>query len=192
MFRFSDVKSFPFARTGLECGKGIWLAEFDKSNSLLLLKGLVMMRAFLVMCLVGAFLCPPAFAQQDRVPPVELYKTMADANKATGWVLFREYDGHQWVYFTPLVTLHCRVTEIRYSINSPALDQKFPLPECHPALPFSLPPDAGPEAIALTLDSHQAEKVAVQIVFDDGTESDVLVFEPCDGVGEATCAFMVE
>ena len=49
----------------------------------------------------------PASAQQDAVPPIELYKTMAEANKASGWVAFREYDGRQWVYFTPLVTLHC-------------------------------------------------------------------------------------
>lgn len=134
----------------------------------------------------------PAFAQQDTVPPVDLYKTMAEANKSSGWVAFREYDGKQWIYFTPLVTLHCRLKEIRYSINSPALDQRFPLPDCQPALPFSLPSDAGPEAIALTLSPGEAEKVAVQIVFDDDTESEVLVYEPCVAVGDATCAILVE
>lgn len=134
----------------------------------------------------------PAHAQQDRVPPVDLYKTMVEANKASGWVAFRDFDGQQWVYFTPLVTLHCRLTEIRYSINSQDLDQRFPLPDCHPALPFSLPPDAGPEAIALTLPLGTAEKVAVQIVFDDNTKTGVVVYEPCIAVGDATCAFLVE
>lgn len=144
--------------------------------------------------LAGALLTwsVPAFAQQDRVPPVELYKSMADANKASGWVVFRNFNGQQLVYFTPLVTLHCRVTEIRYSINSPDLDQRFPLPACHPALPFSMPPEAGLEDIALVLPEGTADKVAVQIVFDDDTQSEMLVYEPCDAVGDSTCAWLID
>lgn len=142
--------------------------------------------------LVAIMFSTPGLAQQDRVPPVETYKMMADANRASGWVAFRNYGGQQLVYFTPLVTLHCGINEVRYSINTPALDAVFPLPDCHPALPFSLPPDAGLEAIALSLPPGTAELVAVQITYTDGSQSDVLVFEPCDAVGDATCAFLVE
>lgn len=152
-----------------------------------------MMIMRLLVILIVAFGCAsPALAQQDRVPPVATYKMMADANKASGWVAFRNYDGKQLIYFTPLVTLHCGISEIAYSINSPALNEIFPLPACHPALPFSLPPDAGLEAIALSLPLSSAERVAVQITYNDGSQSGILVFEPCVAVGDATCAFLVE
>ncbi len=150
------------------------------------------MKKTLLLLLALSSLITPVFAQQNKIPPMELYEAMAEANKASGWVQFREYNGAQWVYFTPLVMLRCRVKEIRYSINSPDLDQIFPLVACHPALPFSLPPDVGPEAIAITLSPNQAEKIAVQIIYEDDSESEVMVFEPCIGVGEATCASIVQ
>ncbi len=162
---------------------------------IVVLGGLIMTKqiaVFFLVILVGFFIFSPAYAQQNKIPPMELYKAMADANKTSGWVQFREYNGQQWVYFTPLVMLRCRVKEIRYSINSPDLDETFPLAACHPALPFALPSDSGPEAIALTLSSRQAEKIAVQIIYEDDSESEIMVFEPCIGVGEATCASIVK
>jgi len=146
----------------------------------------------IIFFLIASLLSFPSFAQQDKTPPLELYKTMAEANKANGWVQFREYNGKQWVYFTPLVMLRCRVKEVKYSINSPDLDKIFPLVACHPAMPFSLPTDAGVDAIALTLASNQAEKIAVQITYEDDSQSEIMVFEPCIGVGEATCASIVQ
>jgi len=146
----------------------------------------------IIFFLIASLLSLPSFAQQDKIPPLELYKTMAEANKANGWVQFREYNGKQWVYFTPLVMLRCKVKEIKYSINSPDLDKNFPLVACHPAMPFSLPTDAGVDAIALTLASNQAEKIAVQITYEDDSQSEIMVFEPCIGVGEATCASIVQ
>ena len=134
----------------------------------------------------------PALAQQNKIPPMELYKTMLEANKTSGWVQFREYNGKQWVYFTPLVTLKCRLKEIRYSINSPDLDKVFPLVACHPALPFSLPTDAGVEAIALSLSSNFVQKLTVQVVFEDDSESEIMVYEPCIAVGEASCASIIK
>lgn len=145
------------------------------------------MAKFFVAISVSALFIASAFAQ-PALPPLSLYKVMAEANKATGWVAFREYDGKQWIYFTPLVTLHCRVSDVRYSINSDALDVRFSLPACVPALPFSLPSDAGPEAIAIQRASGEAKIVHVQVVFDDGSESEIVRFSPCDGVGDATCA----
>lgn len=135
---------------------------------------------------LGCFLAQPSLAQE--VPPVSLYKQMLKATRDSGWVAFRDFNGQQWVYFTPLVSLHCRATEIRYSINSDELDQLFPVPECVAALPFSMPSDSGPETIALNLPLGSAQSVTVQVLFDDDSESEILTFIPCEGAGDSTCA----
>ncbi|WP_127520085.1 hypothetical protein [Mesorhizobium sp. Z1-4] len=135
---------------------------------------------------LSASLALPAAAQE--LPPVAVYQAMLDANKASGWVQFREFGGRQLVYFTPLQTMHCRLSEIRYSVNSEALDRTFPLVDCVPALPFSLPSDAGLEAIAIELAPGEAKSVTVQVVWSDGAESEALTFVPCEGVGDQSCA----
>ncbi|MCP4318658.1 MAG: hypothetical protein GY789_22340 [Hyphomicrobiales bacterium] len=133
-----------------------------------------------------------AAGDKSRIPPQSLYQTMLDANRQTGWVQFRNYDGSQWIYFTALQTLHCRLSEIRYSINSKALDETFDLVECNPQNPMALPPDAGPETIALKLPAGTAQSIAVQVVWEDGTESAVAVYEPCKDVGDQSCAWPLE
>ena len=57
--------------------------------------------------------------------PQSLYQAMLDANKASIWVAFLNFNGQQLLYFTTIQTLHCRLKEIRYSINSDALDQEI-------------------------------------------------------------------
>ena len=126
---------------------------------------------------------------KSRVPPIKMYKTMLAANKNQGWVQFRNYGGKQLIYFSALQTLHCRLKEIRYSINSQALDKQFPLVACNPQLPFSLPPKSGLNDIAISLPKGTAKIVVVQIVWDDETKSEVVVYEPCKDVGEQTCAW---
>lgn len=142
--------------------------------------------------LLALFLVVPAHAQQSRVPPVETYKAMLDASKDQGWVAFREIDGKQFIYFTPLVSMRCGLEEVRYSINSDALDQNFELIDCIPANPFALPSDAPIGATLITLAPGEAKAVAVQAVFKDGTESEVMFYEPCEGVGDGTCAFPIQ
>ena len=61
-----------------------------------------------------------------------------------------------------------------------------------PAEPMALPPDAGPETIALKLPAGTARTVAVQVVWEDGTESPVAVYEPCKDVGDQSCAWPLE
>jgi hypothetical protein len=132
----------------------------------------------------------PALAQD--LPPKAVYEAMLNANRASGWVAFRNYGGNQLVYFTALQTMHCRLSGIRYSINSNALDKTFELVPCDPQMAFAMPPDVKPEQVYLTLAPGTAETVAVQVVWDDGTESDVMVYRPCDNVGEQTCAAVAE
>lgn len=154
------------------------------------------MRLLFVFLSVFVFASPvlvsSALAQNAGVPPVDLYKIMAGSNKPSGWVAFRNFDGKQLVYFTPIVSLHCGLSEVRYSLNSSALDQTFALPECNPALPFSMPPDTDLSTIALSQEAGSVEQVTIQIVYSDDSESEVLVYEPCPTAGDSTCAKLID
>lgn len=137
----------------------------------------------------------PAAAQEEndeqqyqaQIPDVSIYKAMLDANKQTGWVQFRNFADQQLIYFTTLQTMHCRLSEIRYSINNDTLDQRFPLAKCDPELPFNLPSDETQNWIYIDLKPGEAETIAVQAVWDDGSGSEIVVYQPCKNP-EATCA----
>jgi hypothetical protein len=148
----------------------------------------------LVLTLLLALACPAAAQEDDeadyrpQIPDVSIYKAMLDANKQTGWIQFRDFAGRQLVYFTALQTLHCRLSEVRYSINSDALDRRLPLAGCDPQLPFNLPADDATDYIYISLKPDEAETIAVQAVWDDGSGSEIVVYKPCKNAGEATCA----
>ncbi len=125
---------------------------------------------------------------KPQLPDVAIYKAMLDANKQTGWVQFRDYDDRQLIYFTALQTMHCRLSEIRYSINSDTLDQRFPLAKCNPQIPFNLPADETAEYVYISLPADTAKTLTIQAVWDDGAGSEIVVYKPCDNVGDATCA----
>ena len=143
-----------------------------------------------LMAIVNA--APAAAQASSRVPPMAVYQAMLNANKATGWVQFRDYNGRQLLYFTALQTMHCRLAEIRYSINSTLLDKTFALVPCNPALPMSLPPNAGLEDIAVSLPLGSAEMVAVQVKWQDGSASETVLYRPCPNVGDQTCALPMQ
>ena len=151
---------------------------------------------FPVLAIAGlACLSLPVFAQDTDdedykpvLPDVGIYKAMLDANKQTGWIQFRNYDDKQLIYFTALQTMHCRLSEIRYSINSDALDKRFPLGTCNPQIPFNLPDSDTNEYIYISLPAGEAKTLAIQAVWDDGAGSEIVVYKPCEGVGDATCA----
>ena len=50
------------------------------------------MKKILAFLLLSLLFITPSFAQQNKIPPLELYKAMAEVNKQNGWVQFREYD----------------------------------------------------------------------------------------------------
>ncbi|WP_276119606.1 hypothetical protein [Pararhizobium qamdonense] len=151
---------------------------------------------FHVLAIAGvACLSLPVLAQDTDdeeykpvLPDVGIYKAMLDANKQTGWIQFRNYDDKQLIYFTALQTMHCRLSEIRYSINSDALDKRFPLGTCNPQIPFNLPDSDTNEYIYISLQAGEAKTLAIQAVWDDGAGSEIVVYKPCEGVGDATCA----
>ena len=84
-----------------------------------------------------------------------IYQAMLDANKQSGWIQFRDYDDRQLIYFTALQTMRCRLSEIRYSINSDALDQRFPLGPCDVQQPFNI----GYLGVQTALDMLDGKKV---------------------------------
>ena len=141
--------------------------------------------------LLLSFNAAPA-QDRSRIPPTSVYQAMLKANKPTGWVQFRNYNGRQYIYFTALQTLHCRLTDIRFSVNSTLLDQSFALVPCNPALPMSLPPDARLHDIAVALPLGSAEMVAVQVTWEDGTTSETALYRPCPKVGDQTCALLMQ
>lgn len=156
-----------------------------------------MNRLFLicVVCLSGLIFASATSAEQvdkSRVPPIAVYKSMLDANKQNGWVQFRDYNGKQWLYFTALQTLHCRLKEIRYSINSKQLDKTFNLVPCNPQTPFSMPSDFKPSDTLITFALGTVSTVALQVVWEDESESAVAVYEPCENVGDQSCAWPLE
>jgi hypothetical protein len=81
------------------------------------------------------------------------------------WVEFND----EYAYFTMLFIRSCAVREVRYSIDSKALDQRMPVPPCslrdHGRLPAG-----DTEVLHL---AHPPEYMAVQVVYFDGSESPV-------------------
>ena len=142
---------------------------------------------------VSAFTLP-ALAQESEedeykpeLPDMQIYKAMLEANRQPGWVQFREFGGRQLIYFTALQTMHCRLKEVRYSINSDALDKTFPMASCDPELPFNLPSDESQNWLYIALKPGEAQTIAVQAIWDDGSGSEIVVYQPCKNP-EATCA----
>jgi hypothetical protein len=83
------------------------------------------------------------------------------------WAGFKDH----WVYFGSLYGASCGLREVRYSINSETLDQRFPLPPCKLLHHGESPAD---DSDVLNL-PEKPQLVAVQLVFYDGTVSQVVV-----------------
>ena len=122
----------------------------------------------------------------QTLPPRSLYQAMLEGNKASGWIAFRNFNGRQLLYFTTLQTLHCRLKEIRYSINNEDLDQRVELVKCNPAIPFSVgESDVMEGRIYKSMPLGTAFWAAVQVVWDDDTVSEIHRVKVCENVGEA-------
>lgn len=133
----------------------------------------------------------PALAQE--IPPLSLFKRMMGPSGTSGWVGFREFMGRQVIYFSGILSYHCHIEEIGYSINSSDLDKRFLVPPCDPASPYADPEHYKAEDITVMLPSRAAKSVHMQVLFDDGSESKIFEFTPCpDAVGAQTCALLVE
>lgn len=88
----------------------------------------------------------------------------------SSWAYFRDYNGRQLVYFTHLEAYRCGIAEVRYSLNSDALDREWKLQPCDPQKPNVITTDK--PYIALPLGT--ARSVTVQLTFNDGSKSAVV------------------
>ncbi len=138
--------------------------------------------------LLLAALNTPAAAQQSRVMPLDQVKNILDMTKDS-WIAYRDFNGRQLIYFTQILSWHCGMKEIRYSLNSTELDQRFPVPACNELLPNNIGQD---DKIYLSGKLGSVESLAVQLVFDDDTTTAVHVYRPCPGAGEATCGQRID
>ena len=140
---------------------------------------------------LALFVLSAQTAWGQALPPRSLYQAMLDGNKASGWIAFRNFNGRQLLYFTTLQTLHCRLKEIRYSINNEDLDQRVELVKCNPAIPFSVGEgDVMEGRIYKSMPLGTAFWAAVQVVWDDDTVSEIHRVKVCENVGEATCGIV--
>lgn len=103
------------------------------------------------------------------------------------WIAFRNYDGRQLLYFTTLISYKCGLKEIRFSLEDDGLGEYFPLPACDPQRPNAI----GDEPIYLTMPLGTATWAKVQIVYKDGTESEIVKYGVCDNPGDSTCVVVL-
>jgi hypothetical protein len=82
------------------------------------------------------------------------------------WLSFRDYDGKVLLYFTHLLSYRPVIQEIRYSINSDALDQTY---KFKPSDKMYI---AGDDLVYITVPGN-SQYASVQITYKDGTKSDV-------------------
>ena len=82
------------------------------------------------------------------------------------WLSFRDYDGKVLLYFTHLLSYRPVIQEIRYSINSDAVDQTY---KFKPSDKMYI---SGDELPYITVPAN-SEYAAVQITYKDGSKSDV-------------------
>jgi hypothetical protein len=82
------------------------------------------------------------------------------------WLSFRDYDGKVLLYFTHLLSYRPVIKEIRYSLNSEALDQNFKFK------PNDKMFIAGDDVVYLSVPAD-TQYAAVQITYKDGMKSDV-------------------
>jgi hypothetical protein len=80
---------------------------------------------------------------------------------AGSWLSFRDYDGKVLLYFTHLTSHKDAIKEVRYSLNSDAVDKIYkPMSLQGQELPFIYVPES-------------TQFACVQVTFTDGTESAV-------------------
>ena len=145
-----------------------------------------MTKSISTMALAAMLLAMPAQAQQ-AMPPEQM-KQVIGMTRAS-WVALRDWNGRQLVYFTHLISYRCGLREVRYSINAGLPDKTFPLPECNPDMPFSVPKKA---KIWISLPPETVKSIAVQVTFKDGSQSDINVYTPCANAGENACVKLVK
>ncbi len=84
------------------------------------------------------------------------------------WLQFRDFNGKTLLYFTALMSYRPVIKEVRYSLNSDALDKTFRFK------PTDKMFDVGPDVMIIV--PKNTEYAVAQVTYVDGTKSDVQKF----------------
>ena len=108
----------------------------------------------------------------NAMPPDQMKKILNMTQNS--WVSFRDFNGKQLIYFTHLEAYTCGIKEVHYSLNSDDLDKVWELQPCESEGISSIKK----EMIYLTLPLGTAKSIALQLLFVDGTKSEVIHKNP--------------
>lgn len=86
------------------------------------------------------------------------------------WAHFRDYNGRQLIYFTHLEAYRCGISQVRYSLNSDALDREWTLQPCDTSKPHNITTNKP----YISLPPGTARTIAVQVTFSDGSKSKIV------------------
>ncbi len=86
------------------------------------------------------------------------------------------YDDRQLIYFTALQTMHCRLSEIRYSVNSDAARPALPARRMQSAASPSTcrPTNRRPNMSTSRCPHARPRPLTIQVVWDDGAGSEIV------------------
>lgn len=109
----------------------------------------------------------PQIADGSMTSAIEIRMIM-DVTKPN-WIVVREWDGQDLVYFTQVLAWRCGLWAIRYGVNGAPPDTTLPMEPCYEdtASPNAMSDTSFLPYVAFPLGS--VESVSVEIVYDDGT-----------------------
>lgn len=123
----------------------------------------------------GKTVGPFTFAFDRDKEVVNVFKSGLEDGKAE-WLSFREFPKGRWlIYFGYLTSKRCGIQEVRYSIDSEALDQVMRFPACNPKEPYAAAPRDFDDILEL---KRKPGAVKVEILYADGTKSEIATFRP--------------
>ncbi len=94
----------------------------------------------------------------------------------TAWVSYRDWNRQRLVYFTHLLSYRCALDDVLYGIDTDEPDISFTIPDCDPSNPHAIPANAVGDDIYRAVPKN-TRFVTVQLVFKDGTRSEIKRFD---------------
>ncbi len=91
----------------------------------------------------------------------------------SSWIVFSRFRGQPIAYFSHLIGYRYVIREVRYGIDSEAVDTVFAMPAVDPAKPRTTPP--GTQLYVPLLES--TDFISVQVTYLDGTKSKTVRFD---------------
>ncbi|MCC2110725.1 MAG: caspase family protein [Hyphomicrobiales bacterium] len=95
---------------------------------------------------------------------------------STAWISYRDWNKKRLVYFTHLLSYRCALDDVLYGLDTDEPDKSFAIPACDPSNPHAIPESAIGDDIYRAI-PKKTRFISVQLVFKDGTRSEVKRFD---------------